>query len=154
MNGTTHIRSAQIDDFDAVLNLSQQLARHIEAPLPPLSFEQFVSRYIGPDAPMHLWVATDGSRVVGLAAWIVTYELYSADSRSYVSDLIVDQDARGRGIGGALMSAVVDWGRAHGIAKLGWEVWHRNESAKAFYRGLGAVRDHEAQSFLIELPTG
>jgi ribosomal protein S18 acetylase RimI-like enzyme len=152
LSSAAQLRPATIDDFDVVLSLSQQLARHIESPLPSLSSEQFKARYIEPGAPMRLLLAVDGSQVVGLIAWTVTYELYSADSRLYISDLIIDRDARRKGIGAALMSAVTDWARDRGVSKLGWEVWHRNESAKTFYEGLGAVQDNEALSYLIEMP--
>lgn len=152
MNATLSYRPAGADDFDAVQDLSAQLARHIEAPLPALTPAQFAARYVGPDAPMHLLLAADGARVLGLIAWTVTYELYSADARLYISDLVVASEARGRGIGGALMERITVWAAARGIAKLGWEVWHRNESAIGFYESLGAARDREALAYVIEVP--
>ncbi len=152
MNGKLHFRPAEADDFDAVQDLSAQLARHIEAPAPALTRTQFAARYIGPAAPMRLLLAADGARVTGLVAWTVTYELYSGDARAYISDLVVASDARGRGTGHALMAEVTAMARAQGIAKLGWEVWYRNTSAMAFYDGLGATRDREALPYVIEIP--
>ncbi len=151
MTSDLYFRIPTADDFDAVLTLSNQLARHIEAPEPPLTPAQFVARYVGPEAPMRLRLAVIGERVVGLIAWTVTHELYSGDSRLYISDLIVDGTARGHGVGGALMAEVTAWARQRGIAKLGWEVWHRNTTAMAFYEGLGALRDREALSYVLEL---
>lgn len=144
-------RPAEAGDFEAVSALSAQLARHIEAPMPSLTEARFVARYVGPEAPMHLLLATAGDRVCGLIAWTVTYELYSGDARAYISDLVVDTAARGHGTGGALMAEVTRWARARGIAKLGWDVWYRNDTAMAFYENLGANRDREALPYVIEV---
>jgi len=145
-------RSAGIGDFEAVRDLSGQLARHIEAPAPALTPDAFARRYIGRRTPMRLLLAIDGGRVAGLAAWTITCELYSGDVRAYISDLVVDKPARGKGIGAALMAKVMAAARRRGVAKLGWEVWHRNDTAAAFYEGLGAMRDREALSYVMEIP--
>jgi hypothetical protein len=42
-------RTAQPRDFTAVRNLAEQLALHIEAPLPPLTLERFLSFYVNAD---------------------------------------------------------------------------------------------------------
>ena len=145
-------RPAEASDFDAVRELSASLARHIEASPPAFTDAQFAARYVGPDAPMHLLLAIDGDGVRGLITWTVTYELYSGDARLYISDLVVAPDARGRGTGAALMAEVIRWARSRNIAKLGWEVWYRNETAMAFYEAMGASRDREALPYVIEVP--
>ena len=68
----------------------------------------------------------------------MTHELYSAATRVYISDVSVDRSIRGQGVGAALMAQVKTWARIHNASKLGWEVWHRNVEAKAFYEKLGA----------------
>ena len=144
-------RFADAADFAAVVELACQLANHIEAEIPPLTAAQFERYYVTPDAPMRLLLAVDENRVVGMISWTLTHELYSADTRVYISDLSVDRAARGQGIGKALLAEVVTWARAQGAPKLGWEVWHRNFSAKAFYERLGAFIDQEAVPYVLEL---
>lgn len=126
-------RFADTADFAIVLELASQLANHIEAGDPPLTATQFERYYVTPGAPMRLLLAVDGRRIVGMISWTLTHELYSADARVYISDLSVDRAARGQGIGRALLAEVMGWARAQGASKLGWEVWYRNSSAKAFY---------------------
>jgi ribosomal protein S18 acetylase RimI-like enzyme len=49
------------------------------------------------------------------------------------------------------MAEVTRWARVHGASKLGWEVWHRNFAAKAFYQRLGASIDQEAIPYVLTL---
>jgi len=144
-------RHAEAEDFAAVLELASQLARHIEAPVPHLTFEQFETYYLCSHAPMRLLLAVRDSRIVGLISWTLTHELYSADARVYISDVSVDHAARGQGIGAALMAEVKAWARAHNASKLGWEVWHRNFPVRAFYERLGASVDQEAIPYVLAL---
>ncbi|HEX9198614.1 MAG TPA: GNAT family N-acetyltransferase, partial [Acidobacteriaceae bacterium] len=104
-----------------------------------------------PNAPMRLLLAVHDDRVVGLISWTLTHELYSADTRVYISDVSVDYAYRGQGIGTALMSEVTSWALAHKATQLGWEVWHRNLSAKAFYERFGASIDQEAIPYVLTL---
>jgi ribosomal protein S18 acetylase RimI-like enzyme len=144
-------RYAVAEDFAAVLELASQLATQIEAPAPPLTAAQFETYYVSRSAPMRLLLAVKDSRVVGMISWTLTHELYSADTRVYISDVSIDRAARGQGIGAALMAQVIVWARAHNASKLGWEVWHRNFAAKAFYERLGASVDEEAIPFVLAL---
>jgi GNAT superfamily N-acetyltransferase len=151
MNAHLTFRFAMVQDFAAVLDLACQLARQIEAPSPPLTLAQFECYYTGPHAPMRLLLALREGQVVGIISWIVTHELYSAETRVYISDVSVDKAARGQGIGKALMAEVGRWARAHRASKLGWELWHRNFDAKAFYDRLGASIDQEAIPYVLSL---
>jgi len=144
-------RHAETGDFAAVLELASQLARQIEADAPPLTVAQFQTYYINPHAPMHLLLAVRNDQIVGMISWTLTHELYSADTRVYISDLSVDCAARGQGVGAALMAQAKAWASAHNASKLGWEVWHRNFAAKAFYERLGASIEQEALPYTLEL---
>ena len=144
-------RYATAADFGAVLELASQLARQIEAEVPLLTVVQFEKYYVSPHAPMRLLLAVHESRIVGMISWTLTHELYSADTRVYISDVSVDHVARGKGVGAALMAEVKAWARTNSASKLGWEVWHRNFAAKAFYERLGASIDEEAIPYVLAL---
>jgi ribosomal protein S18 acetylase RimI-like enzyme len=148
---TVTFRYASAGDFGAVLDLARQLAAQIEAPAPTFTGEQFREYYIQPQAPMRLLLAVRDDRVLGMISWILMHELYSADARVYISDVSVDRAARGKGIGATLMAEVAAWARLHNVSKLGWEVWHRNFAAQAFYKRLGASVDEEAVPYVLPL---
>ena len=154
MSGELNIRRAQADDFDAVCGLARDLAAHIEEPPPPLTFDRYLDFYVRDHAPMQLFLALHRGRVVGMIAWVLTHELYSAQACVYISDIAVRANARGKGVGTALMEQAKMWARANGVAKLGWDVWRHNATAMQFYERLGAVTDAEAVPHLLKLPNG
>ena len=48
--------------------------------------------------------------IVGLISWTLTHELYSADTRVYISDCRLTRASRGQGVGAALMAEVENLG--------------------------------------------
>lgn len=151
MSGELSIRRALESDYAAVRSLADALAAHIEEPPPPLTLDRYLSFYVREHAPVHLFVASLDDRVVGLIAWILTHELYSAQAGLYISDIAVHADARRKGVGSALMTKAREWASDHGVTRLGWDVWKHNASAMQFYAGLGATIDTEAVPHLLRL---
>ncbi len=151
MDGELSIRRAEASDYAAVRGLAEALAAHIEEPPPPLTLERYLAFYAREHAPVHLFVALLDNRIVGLIAWILTHELYSAQAGMYISDIAVHADARRKGVGSALMTKAKEWASDHGVTKLGWDVWKHNASAMQFYAGLGATVDSEAVPHLLRL---
>jgi GNAT superfamily N-acetyltransferase len=151
MENKLTFRWAEASDFESVLDLASQLAIHIEEEVPPLTPALFETYYLLPQAPMHLLLALDDDRIVGMASWTLTHELYSAETRVYISDVSVDHSARGQGVGAALIAQVKTWARDNHAHKLGWEVWYRNDLAKAFYEKLGASIHNEAIPYILTL---
>jgi GNAT superfamily N-acetyltransferase len=154
MSGTVGCRWARDSDFEAVLGLSAQLARHIDEDAPAFTAEAFRASHVGPGAPMKLLLAERDGKVVGLAAWTVVHELFSGRAVLFLSDLVVDRTDRGHGVGRALMEEIKTWARAAGVGKLGWDVWHANASAIAFYDRIGAAADREAVPYRLTLEEG
>jgi RimJ/RimL family protein N-acetyltransferase len=133
------VRPATIDDLDAAVDLYAAVAeegRWIagEAPVDKIErrarFESSIHR---DDA--QFFVAEDDGRIIG--------EL-GIDVAGYgVADfgMMVASDARGRGVGSALLSAAVDWARAAGAHKIALQAWPHNEAAIALYRKFGFERE-------------
>jgi RimJ/RimL family protein N-acetyltransferase len=61
------------------------------------------------------WLGRCGSGLLSLGMWVV-------------------EPWRGKGVGTALLTACIDWARAHGAHKITLEVWPHNEPARALYR--------------------
>lgn len=55
--------------------------------------------------------------------------------------MLVARDFRGRGIGTALVSALLDWAATTDAHKVRLEVWPHNTAALALYRGAGFVEE-------------
>jgi GNAT superfamily N-acetyltransferase len=56
----------------------------------------------------------------------------------HLEDLIVTESARGRGLGGALLTAVIRYARDRGARRASWEVLDWNDPAIDFYEARGA----------------
>ena len=133
------VRPATEEDLDAVVEMYAEVAaegRWIggEAPVDKaarrVAFEGSIRR---DDA--ELFVAVEGDRLVGhLGIQLHGYG---------VADLgmMVTSDARGRGVGSALLSAAVTWARAVGAHKVALQVWPHNEAALALYRKFGFAQE-------------
>ncbi|MBR3323244.1 GNAT family N-acetyltransferase [Candidatus Saccharibacteria bacterium] len=134
------------DVAEAMGKLRQQLSsRHDGSAISRELIEEII------ESPYHdILIATDDDKVVGMA--IVSIVMATLDRNVYMEDLVVDAECRGKGVGGKLLDAVKDWGRAHGCRRLEFTSSSREkkEGAKGFYESHGAeVR--ETNAFRAEL---
>lgn len=86
-------------------------------------------------------VAREGSRVLGLALVqekdTPPYPAFIPRRYTYLMDLVVDPDHRGRGIGRALMGAVKDWAKSRNAEFIELGVLAQNKDAIRLYESLG-----------------
>jgi ribosomal protein S18 acetylase RimI-like enzyme len=87
---------------------------------------------------------------LGFATVFWYWQTLSAARAGLMNDLYVIPEARGRGVGRALVEACRARCRAHGAKSLVWETAPDNETAQALYRGLGAK---EESWLTFSLPT-
>lgn len=92
---------------------------------------------IAASAVDRLFVAVDGGRVVGVAGIHVSPSLEYDHDAAKVSAIVVDESARRRGVGRALMEAVEAEARARGCVLLFLTTAERRRDAHEFYRRLG-----------------
>jgi GNAT superfamily N-acetyltransferase len=83
-------------------------------------------------------LAWDGDSAVGFALFFHNYSTFLARRGLYLEDLFVIPEARGRGIGKALISHCARVAVTRGCGRFEWSVLDWNEPAIAFYRSLGA----------------
>ena len=83
-------------------------------------------------------LAWDGESAVGFALFFQNYSTFLARRGLYLEDLFVIPEARGRGIGKALISHCARVAVMRGCGRFEWSVLEWNEPAIAFYRSLGA----------------
>jgi len=132
---TVSARPATIDDLDALVDLYTAVAeegRWIGAEAPVDKAERrgrFESSVRGDDA--QFFVAEDDGRMLG-HVWIGITAYGVADL-----GMMVAADARGRGVGSALLSAAIEWAREARAHKVALQVWPHNERALALYRKFG-----------------
>ena len=86
-------------------------------------------------------ICTQAGRPVGFALYYFAYSTFACRPILFIEDLFVLPDARGKGAGKALMSAVARVAIRKGCGQMAWNVLHWNTPAINFYRRLGARLD-------------
>ena len=136
--GTAVIRRAEPTDAEAIIALIDALAAFVQDPPTRLTSEDIRRDGFGPDAWFQCFLAVLDGTAVGYA---IAYPGFSTDHGGrglHLADLYIDPARRGGGLGRALMAAVARHGRERGALWLVRDVWVENETAKAFYKAIGA----------------
>ena len=135
---TAIIRRAEPADAEAIIALIDALSAFVQDPPTRLTAEDIRRDGFGPDAWFQCFLAEQDGRPVGYA---IAYPGFSSDHGGrglHLADLYVDPSLRGTGLGRALMAAVARHGRERDALWLVWDVWVKNDTAKAFYEAIGA----------------
>ena len=96
-------------------------------------------------------VAVDGDVPVGFAIISRHFEAHTGKRQLRISDLFVEEPARGIRIGVELFKYVLQHARALGCDEVMWEVWRKNLPAYRFYERLGAEHVDDVSIMRIEL---
>ena len=78
------------------------------------------------------------ARAVGFALFFHTFSTFTGRPSLWLEDLFVVPDARGRGVGRALLGRLASLARERGCGRFEWAVLDWNEPAIRFYESLGA----------------
>ena len=130
------VRPAVAADLSTVAALIHALAAY-EKLADEVTFDpaELQRELFGPSPSAHVLLATeDDGTVAGMALWYVTFSTFLGRSGIWLEDLFVFPDHRGRGHGRLLLDAL----RQLTSGRVEWAVLDWNQSAIAFYQGLGA----------------
>ena len=144
------VRPARPEDGPRLLELERELARFEKLPEPDAEEGARLLAWIFDDARGDALVAERGGRIEGLAVFYEGWNSFRARPCLYLEDLVVAAEARGRGAGEALLSAVAREAVRRGAARVEWAVLDWNESALAFYRALDARPQAEWLRYSLE----
>jgi GNAT superfamily N-acetyltransferase len=91
------------------------------------------SRLHDPAEPMFVLGAYLGGKLVGIAHSLYHRSCWTIGNYCYLQDLFVAEEARGHGIGRALIEAVASEARAAGASRVYWLTQEGNTTARALY---------------------
>ena len=91
------------------------------------------SRLHDPAEPMFVLGAYLGGKLVGIAHSLYHRSCWTIGNYCYLQDLFVAEEARGHGIGRALIEAVASEARAAGASRVYWLTQEGNRTARALY---------------------
>lgn len=132
------IRKAIATDVDAIFRLINELAIfEKEADAVIITPEDLRKDGFGTHPKFHCFVAETTEEVLGIALVYMRYSTWKGEVL-HLEDLIVSEKARGKGIGGALLTEVIKFGNDLGVKRISWEVLDWNTPAIEFYEHIGA----------------
>ena len=127
------IRRMAAADIDAVLALEEEIP---EAPhWKRREYELCLASSDSGGVVRAAFVADGGGEVIGFSVGKLVAGVCELES------MAVDCEARGRGIGAALITAVTDWARANGADRIELEVRASNARAIRLYERAGLCRE-------------
>jgi GNAT superfamily N-acetyltransferase len=88
-------------------------------------------------------VIAEQSDALGFALYFQNYSTFLAQSGTYLEDLYVRPEARGKGVGLMLMRAVAARTVERGGGRMDWAVLDWNTPAIEFYDRIGAIDMHD-----------
>lgn len=136
----THVRAATADDVGTILGFVRDLAAFEREPDAVVATEQTLTEALfGPYPAAEAVIAEAGGAAVGFALFFHNFSTWTGRRGVYLEDLYVTPEARGRGVGKALLQRLAALAIDRGCARFEWSVLDWNEDAVRFYRSIGAV---------------
>lgn len=134
-----HIRPAASGDLPLIAALIRELADY-ERLADQVRFDEAdLGRHLfGPHPAAEALIGELDGAAQGFALFFTTFSTFEGRPGLWLEDLFVRPEARGAGLGKALLSAVAVEALSRGCARLEWSVLNWNEPAIGLYRKLGA----------------
>ncbi len=134
------IRPARSEDSATLHALVRALAEYeMLDHLATGTAEQLHAELFGAAPVIEAVIAWDGELAAGFALYFHNYSTFLARRGLYLEDLFVIPQARGRGIGKALIRYCARLALERGCGRFEWAVLDWNRPAIEFYRSIGAA---------------
>ena len=148
--GEIRIVEAQEKDVPVILEMIRGLAEYEKlSHVCTATEEQLRATLFGARAGAEVVLAQQGGECVGFALFFPNYSTFLAKPGMYLEDLFVKPEARGGGVGLALLQRLASIARERGYGRVEWSVLDWNDPAIGFYKKLGAVPMDEWTMFRL-----
>ncbi len=135
----TDIRPATPDDVLTVLGFIRALADYEKLAHAVVATDDTLRKHLfGPRPAAEVLIGELDGRPVGFALFFPNFSTFLAKPGVYLEDLFVLPEARGRGVGKALLIAVAKLAVERDAGRLEWSVLDWNAPAIGFYKSVGA----------------
>jgi GNAT superfamily N-acetyltransferase len=134
------IRPAAVADVPLILRFIRQLAEYEKLSHTVVASEQLLGEHLfGPRPAAQVLIGSLDCQPVGFALYFQTFSTFLSRPGIWLEDLFVVPEARGRGVGRALLRHVAAEALARRCGRLEWSVLDWNAPAIGFYKQLGAA---------------
>jgi len=136
---STTIRDATKADVPLILGFIRELAEYEKLLHEVVATEDGLQETLfGAKPGAEVVIAEVDGAPVGFALFFHNYSTFAGRPGIYLEDLYVRPEARGKGVGAALLAHLAALAVERGCARLEWAVLDWNRPAIAFYEKLGA----------------
>jgi GNAT superfamily N-acetyltransferase len=134
-----------------MMELVRELAVYERAPDEvTVTLAHFEDSGFGAQPVWWAFVAEVNGTIQGFALYYIRYSTWKGQ-RMYLEDIIVTEEARGKGLGKLLMEALVNEAQQKHFTGMAWQVLEWNEPALNFYRKFNAKFDPEWVNAALEV---
>lgn len=127
------IQATEVDD--ALIEAFARLIPQLSSSSPPPTRNELEAIVGSPDSA--LFLAVDADQVLG--SLTLAFYRIPTGLKAWIEDVVVDADARGRGVGEALNFAAIDEARRRGAKNVSLTSRASREAANRLYQRLGFV---------------
>lgn len=147
---TVRVRPAAEADLPLILHFIESLAVYEKLRDQCVATEEKLrATLFGPRPAAEVLIATIDDVPLGFALFFHNYSTFLAQPGIFLEDLFVKPEARGKGVGFALLSALANIAIERNCGRLEWAVLDWNELAISFYKRIGAVPMDEWTTFRL-----
>ncbi len=141
MPSELEIAPVAVEEFEQLLPLIAAYQRFYEVEeVDEGRNRNFFRRFLAPSEDGLLLGAHQGGRFAGYACLYWHFSSLEACECVLMNDLFVAEDARGEGVGRALIEATAEVARERGVPFVEWSTAPDNETAQRLYDSIGAER--------------
>jgi len=136
------VREAQAADDAAWRPLWDAYLAFYHMDLPPEVTAATWARILDPAGGIGMRVAEEDGTLLGFATWVTHPSTWTLTPDCYLEDLFVDEAARGKGVGRALIEDLAALGRTKGWSRLYWHTDEGNAQARRLYDSFTPADGH------------
>lgn len=137
---TIEVRRATAADLDLLVPLFDAYRGFYRQASDPDGARRFLRERLDLDQSV-IFLAFEGGHAAGFTQLYPSFSSGAMRRIFILNDLFVSPDARGRGVGSALLGAAVEYGRSAGALRLTLSTEATNTTAQAVYERHGWTRD-------------
>lgn len=144
------IRIAEEDDAPAIYEMIMGLAEYEKMTDVMVATEELLRENMFRKKQAEAIIAEYNGAPVGYALFFYTFSTFVGKANLFLEDLYLKPEARGRGIGKALLACLARITIERGCDRLEWMVLDWNEPSIRFYKQLGAIPLDEWTTYRVD----